>query len=200
MAYELTAVGREAGAEPKGRVGEYEDRLAISARDGDSAAFDLLVCRYHPRLLRFALRMLKDPLDAEDVVQATFVRAYRGLQRYRPGAFFSSWIYRIALNECRRKLRGRPPLSQPLDAGAGIPDPAESRDPQRSLVVGDRNRLVRDAVSSLPDNYREVMVLFYFEDMSVEETARALDLSVSAVKVRLHRGRAKLCAALADCL
>jgi RNA polymerase sigma-70 factor (ECF subfamily) len=197
MAYELTAAQREAGAAGiPGRVGEYEDRLAVSARDGDREAFDVLVRRYQPRLLRFALRMLRDPWDAEDVVQSTFVRAYRGLQRYKPGGFFSSWIYRIALNECRRKLRNRPPASEPLEAGAGIAAPPDRGDPQRALAVGDRNRIVRDAVSSLPHHYREVMVLFYFEDMSVEETARTLNLSVSAVKVRLHRGRAKLCEVL----
>ncbi len=198
MAYELAAVRHEAGGEASGRVSEYEDRLAVSAREGDRAAFDLLVRRYQLRLLRFSLRMVKDPCDAEDVVQATFLRAYRGLTRYKPGGFFSSWIYRIALNECRRKLRGRPPQSQPLEAGAGLPAPADSGDPQRTLAANDRNRIVRDAVSSLPERYREVMVLFYFEDMSVEETGRALGLTASAVKVRLHRGRAKLCAALAD--
>ncbi|MBM3496169.1 MAG: sigma-70 family RNA polymerase sigma factor [Armatimonadetes bacterium] len=198
MAYGLAATTREATAALPPRTADYEDRLAASAREGDTTSFDVLVERYQRRLLRFAIRMLKDQPDAEDVVQATFLRAYRGLPRYRPGGFFSSWIYRIALNECRRKLRGRPPISEPLDRGVDIPSTAQAGDPQRTLASNDRNRIVREAVSSLPEHYREVMFLFYFEDMSVEETARALGISVSAVKVRLHRGRARLSGALAE--
>lgn len=200
MAYGAAASRQESLPAAGERVSEFEDSLAVRARDGDPAAFDVLVGRYQRRLMRFALRMVKDSCDAEDVVQATFVRAYRGLWRYRPGGFFSSWIYRIALNECRRKLRSRPPAHEPLERGARVPARTDGGDPQRAAVTKDRNRMVREAVSSLPDHYREVMVLFYFEDMSVEETARALDLSVSAVKVRLHRGRARLSQALAEIL
>ncbi|NLH98172.1 MAG: sigma-70 family RNA polymerase sigma factor [Chthonomonadales bacterium] len=200
MAYEAAASRRETYPATGVRVAEYEDMLAVRARDGDRGAFDVLVGRYQARLIRFALRMVKDGCDAEDVVQATLVRAYRGLGRYRPGGFFSSWIYRIALNECRRKLRTRPPSHEPLERGAEVPARFSGADPERAIVTQDRNRLVRDAVSSLPVHYREVMMLFYFEDMSVEETARALDLSISAVKVRLHRARARLSQTLAEAL
>jgi RNA polymerase sigma-70 factor (ECF subfamily) len=82
--------------------------------------------------------------------------------------------------------------------GIGVAAPSDAGDPARALAVGDRNRLVREAVTSLPEHYREVMLLFYFEDMSVEETARALGLTISAVKVRLHRARARLSGALAE--
>src|SRR5262245_58545128 len=90
-----------------GAAADVEDRLALRCRAGDSAAFDELVSRYQLRLFRFACRLLHDRAEAEDALQETFVRAFRALPTYRPDGFFSSWIYRIALNECRRRLRGR---------------------------------------------------------------------------------------------
>jgi RNA polymerase sigma-70 factor (ECF subfamily) len=184
----------------RGRTADYEDHLALQAREGDSASFDTLVHRYQPRLLRFAYRMLQDASDAEDVLQSTLIRAYRGLGAYRPGGFFASWLYRIALNECRRLLRARArlPLASEeaaLSVAAGPPS-----DPAAAALAGDRNRLVRAAVMSLPHHYREVVLLFYFEGLSVEQIARAMRISTTATKVRLHRARARLGAALEGAL
>jgi len=167
---------------------DVEDRLALRSRSGDAPAFDQLVSRYQLRLLRFAWRLLRDQAEAEDAVQETFVRAYRALGAYRPDGFFSSWIYRIALNECRRRMRSRRPTVTLEMATAASAQP----DPQNLVLAGERNRLLREAVDSLPEHYRIVMALFYFEEMSVEQIARTLSLSVSAVKVRLHRARERL--------
>ncbi len=165
-----------------------EDRLALRCRAGDLGAFDLLVERYQARLLRFAVRLLRDRSDAEDAVQEAFVRAYRALGAYRPDGFFSSWMYRITLNECRRRMRSsRPtvgldtiaPMAAPIDLVAGA-------------MIGERNRQLREAIDALPEHYRLVMVLFYFEEFSVEQISKALTVSVSAVKVRLHRARERL--------
>ena len=180
MALELTWSGSSADA---------EDRLAVRCRDGDATAFDELVTRYQLRLFRFALRMLQDRSEAEDAVQETFVRAYRALPGYRPDGFFSSWIYRIALNECRRRMRSRRPTF-PLEMVESTP--SRSPDPQAHALTGERNRLLRKAIADLPEHYRMVMMLFYFEDMSVEQISRTVGASVSAVKVRLHRGRERL--------
>jgi RNA polymerase sigma-70 factor (ECF subfamily) len=133
--------------------------------------------------------MLQDRSEAEDAVQETFVRAYRALPGYRPDGFFSSWIYRIALNECRRRMRSRRP-TVPLELIEGMP--GKTPDPQASVMTGERNRLLRQAVNDLPEHYRMVMMLFYFEEMSVDQISKTLGASVSAVKVRLHRGRERL--------
>jgi RNA polymerase sigma-70 factor (ECF subfamily) len=171
-----------------GDVANVEDRLAIRCRAGDTQAFNELVSRYQLRLFRFAYRLLRDRNEAEDAVQETFVRAYRALPAYRPNGFFSSWIYSIALNECRRRMRGfRPTVS--LDFA---PPARNAPDPQQSLLNLERNRQLRDAIDALPEHYRLVMIFFYFEEMSVEEISRALKLSISAVKVRLHRARERL--------
>lgn len=173
-----------------------EDRLAIRCRSGDKAAFDELVARYQLRLFHFAYRLLRDRPEAEDAVQEAFVRAYRALPSYRPGGFFSSWIYRITLNECRRRMRARKPTVDIETA----PLPASVQDPQQTLLTHDRNRQLWAAVNGLPEHYRITLVLFYFEGMPVEHISRILGVSVSAVKVRLHRGRERLAARLADAL
>jgi len=175
-----------------GAPAAVEDRLAVRCRSGESAAFDELVSRYQLRLFRFAYRLLRDHAEAEDAVQETFVRAYRALPGYRPDGFFSSWIYRIALNECRRRLRGRRAMCSLESVPLSGPIP----DPQRTILASERNRQLREAVDALPEHYRLVMMLFYFEEMSVDEIARTLSVSISAVKVRLHRGRERLAARL----
>jgi RNA polymerase sigma-70 factor (ECF subfamily) len=171
-----------------GAAADVEDRLAVRCRTGDAAAFDEIVTRYQLRLFRFAYRLLRDRAEAEDAVQETFVRTYKALSTYRPDGFFSSWIYRIALNECRRRIRSRR-VTVGLEFAVTA---ASGPDPQHAALVKERNLLLRKAVDSLPEHYRLVMVLFYFEELSVDQIARTLEISVSAVKVRLHRGRERL--------
>jgi RNA polymerase sigma-70 factor (ECF subfamily) len=168
--------------------GDSEDNLAIRCRTGDRAAFDEIVSRYKLRLFRFAYRILGDRSEAEDAVQETFLRVYKAIPAYRPDGYFSSWIYRIALNECRRRRRKVRPYV-PLDSA---PQTAQGPDPQLSMMASERNRQLRKAVEALPEHYRIVMMLFYFEEMSVEEISRTIAVSISAVKVRLHRGRERL--------
>lgn len=171
-----------------GTSSDLEDRLAVRARSGDMEAFDELVSRYQIRLLRFTYRMLQHKSEAEDAVQETFVRAYRGLQSYRPDGFFSSWIYRIALNECRRRMRSR----KPTVGLENVQQVALGPDPQQTVLTHERNRQLRDAIETLPDHYRLVLMLFYFDELSVEQISQTISVSTSAIKVRLHRGREKL--------
>src|SRR5947207_16030153 len=125
-----------------GQAADTEDKLAIRCRGGDSAAFDALVDRYQQRLFRFAYRLLRDRSEAEDAVQETFVRAFRGLTSYRPDGFFSSWIYRIALNECRRRMRGRK-VTVGLEFAPAV---GNEPDPQQTILSYERNRQLREAV------------------------------------------------------
>jgi RNA polymerase sigma-70 factor (ECF subfamily) len=175
---------------------DAEDRLVMKCRSGDSSAFNGIVEQYQLRLFRFAYRYLRDRAEAEDAVQEAFVRAYRALPAYRPDGFFSSWIYRILLNECRRRQRRRRPMVA-LDFAERMSGPS---DPQQELLALERNTYLRAAVDALPEHYRLVLLLFYFEDMSVAHIARALSLSISAVKVRLHRGRERLAGRLGNIL
>jgi len=171
-----------------GTPADLEDSLALRCKSGDQAAFDEIVERYHVRLYRFAFRMLNDRSEAEDAVQETFIRTFKALPAYRPDGYFSSWIYRIALNECRRRMRAKR-IFFPLEL---VEQAGNSPDPQNNAIVSERNRLLRQAVSAMPEHYRIVLTLFYFEDLSVEQISKTIGISVSAVKVRLHRGREKL--------
>lgn len=175
---------------------DVEDRLALRCRSGDPTAFDELVTRYQLRLYRFAFRLLHDRSEAEDAVQETFVRAYRAIPAYRPDGFFSSWIYRIALNECRRRMRSRRPTVGLECAPQAAPGP----DPQQAMLTQERHRQLREAIDGLSEHYRLVMLFFYFEDMSVDQISKTLSVSVSAVKVRLHRGRNRLATRLTNVL
>jgi RNA polymerase sigma-70 factor (ECF subfamily) len=179
-----------------GGSGDSEDTLAVRCRNGDRAAFDEIVSRYTVRLFRFAFRLLGDRSEAEDAVQETFVRVYKAIPAYRPDGYFSSWIYRIALNECRRRRRNYR-ITLPLEAA---PQVASGPDPQQSAMTAERNRVLRLAVEALPEHYRIVMMLFYFDELSVDEISRTIDVSVSAVKVRLHRGRERLAVRLQNSL
>jgi RNA polymerase sigma-70 factor (ECF subfamily) len=171
-----------------GGSGDSEDMLAVRCRTGDRAAFDEIVSRYKLRLFRFAYRLLGDRSEAEDAVQETFIRVYKAIPAYRPDGYFSSWIYRIALNECRRRRRGFR-IHLPLET---VQQTAPGPDPEQSAMTAERNRQLRQAIGALPEHYRIVMMLFYFDEMSVDEISRTIDVSVSAVKVRLHRGRERL--------
>ncbi len=175
---------------------DSEDRLAVRCRQGDRGAFDEIVSRYQLRLFRFAYRLLSDRSEAEDAVQETFVRVFKALPAYRPDGYFSSWIYRIALNECRRRRRSNR-LTLSLDA---VPQTAQGPDPQQTMMVTERNRQLREAIAAMPEHYRIVMMLFYFDEMSVDQISRTIDVSVSAVKVRLHRGRGRLAIRLKNSL
>lgn len=169
-------------------TGDADDELAIRCREGNQRAFNELVTRYQSRIFLFTYRLLLDRSEAEDAVQETFLRAFKALPKYRPDGYFSSWIYRIALNECRRRIRSRK-VTVSLEIVDSV---SSSPDPQNAMMTGERNRVVRMAVDALPEHYRVVMMLFYFEEMSVDQISRTINVSVSAVKVRLYRGRERL--------
>jgi RNA polymerase sigma-70 factor (ECF subfamily) len=180
------------------------DQEALEAcRRGDRGAFDVLVERHHRRFFRLAMRLLGDEEAALDAAQDTFLKAWRGLVGFEGGALFTTWLTRIAINQCRNELRRRATLKHgrlsSLDApGAdGQPSAAESL-PARELGVADslQGRELRVAfeavVQGLDATDREVLILKEVEDLAYEEIAEVLDLPVGTVRSRLHRARAEL--------
>jgi len=179
------------------------DDAALIARfkdHGDRRAFEELLARYENRIFRFGFRMCGHREDAEDVVQDTFVSAFRYLKGFRGEASLSSWLMKIASSAClkKRRLKKNEPkvhaefdetvATPPLGDGAAGPEATPD-----SLVMSAETRAqFRQALDQLPQHYKIVLVLRDIEGMSVRETAEMLDLTESAVKVRLHRARAKL--------
>jgi RNA polymerase sigma-70 factor (ECF subfamily) len=167
----------------------YEDEDAADARRvlaGEVAAFDGIVRRWQARLVNLAWRFCRDRTMAEDMAQDAFVRAFRALRTYRGDAAFSTWLTAVAINSYRSALRERPPAAFDLD-------PARLREAGRDalsvLQSRERNATVRRLVLTLPARYREAIVLYYFEEMNLAETATILGLREGTLKARLHRGR-----------
>lgn len=163
--------------------------LVERARAGERAAFDQLVARYQRRLLRLVLRLLRDQAEAEDVVQETFLRAYRALPRFRGDAAFYTWLYRIALNGARntiqcRRLRGGPTGAVP----AQVPAP-EIGTPESMLLSKQVMQAIDAALEALPLDLRTAIVLREIEGLSYGEIAQIMECPLGTVRSRLFRAR-----------
>lgn len=172
------------------------------ARKGDAAAFEKLI-RCHDRFLyRVARSILLDDFEAEDVVQETFLKAFKGLIKFRGEASLSTWLTRIALNEAiRRKRRQRNTVelvAMEHETNAQIEPYPMVPDPEFTVTQNQIRTLLERAIDQLPDRLRTVLVLRDVEELSTAETARVLGLSISTVKTRLHRARRMLRAVLGD--
>jgi RNA polymerase sigma-70 factor (ECF subfamily) len=158
---------------------------------GDSAAYAGLVARYRDRLGRYALHMLGSVEDAEEVVQDTFVRAYRSLKRCEDPRRFGAWLYGILVNRCRtaggRASRRRRLFVRDEHALNGHL-PGRSSDVERAEL----DELVRWALSLVGAEYREAFLLKYVEDLEYEEMAQLTGVGVSALKMRVKRARERL--------
>jgi RNA polymerase sigma-70 factor (ECF subfamily) len=166
------------------------DLLAARARDGDREAFEQLVVVTSPGCYQLAYRLVGNEHDARDVVQDTYLRAYRGLKRFRGEASVTTWLHRITVNSAARLVerRSRSETAE-LDDSLDLADLRPERDPERAAsAADDRGRLV-EALGELPDALRLVVVLRDVYDLPHREIARELGISQAAAKVRLHRAR-----------
>jgi RNA polymerase sigma-70 factor (ECF subfamily) len=164
-----------------------DDRVAVArCLRGDASAFEPLVARYQRVVFGVALRLVGDYEDARDVTQNTFIRAFEHLDSYDPGRRFFSWIYRIAVNESLNLRRGRKPhepLGAPIEVAGGQARAVETRETAAA---------VEQALEQLTDEYREVLVLRFFGELSYEEIAEAVGVPEKTVKSRLFSARQRL--------
>lgn len=180
-------------------------RLAERIAAGDRLAFELLMRRYNRRLFRIARAVLRDDFEAEDALQDAYLAAYRHIGSFRGQARLTTWLSRLVLNECLARLRRQSrrdnviPIRQP-ESGPGLdeqPGP-EAESPEKAAMRSEMRYILERKLDRLPEPYRLVFVLRCVEDMSVEETARYLDISEMAVRTRLFRARQLLKSALAE--
>ncbi len=171
-----------------------QERVWIEgARAGDRQAFARLVEVYKRPVYNLAYRMLGNPSDAEDVAQETFLRAYAQLGRYDPQRKFASWLLAIAAHYAIDLLRRRHADVVSLDdLPAWQPLAAQTTDPEDAAMERDTHDRVQALLDRLPADYRLVIVLRYWHDLSYDEIATATGSTVSAVKSRLHRARLML--------
>lgn len=151
---------------------------------GDTAVFENLVRRWQGPLINLAYRFCRDQARAEDMAQEAFLRAYRGLAGWRRQGSFSTWLFALATNSYRSDLRRIPARMVPLEETA---EPADQRAPEWENE--NRERRVREAVTTLPEKYRDAVILYYFHELDLAEAARTLGVPEGTLKARLFRGR-----------
>lgn len=167
--------------------------LVTAARSGDRSAFDELVKATYTDMYTLAYRLTGNEEDARDVVQDAYLRAFRGLRRFRGDARFTTWMYRITANCASTHLAKRARTRHDdLDDEFDLVDIAPAHDPERQAEAGyERDRIAR-ALSELPPRLRAVIVLRDVYDLPHESIAAELGITEAAAKVRLHRARRKL--------
>ena len=183
-----------------------EEALLKAFRNGDSAAFDVLIGMYSAKLYKVAYALLGSRQDAEEVVQDTFLRAYRALHAFRGESSLETWLHRIVLNLARNKYHWNHRRGDGLnisltagddsdgDSGADNEQDVPDRRMEPDLIL-EQNEIgtnIMRALNRLPDNLRETMLLRHVNDMPYEQIAQKLDCKVGTVKSRLSRGREML--------
>ena len=181
--------------------------LVAGLRAGDAAAFETLVRLYSAPLLRLARRFLDSEEDARDAVQDAMVSVFRSIGSFESTSTLSTWLHRIVVNASLMKLRAKKRRRQEIDIDEYLPrfledghqiEPSQPwpESPETMLEREELRALVRESIEKLPETYRVVLHLRDIEELSTDETARILDITPNAVKIRLHRARQALRALL----
>jgi len=170
-----------------------EARWLEQARRGDPQAFAELVEAYQRPVFNLCYRMLGDAGEAEDAAQESFLRAYNNMRRYDPTRSFSTWLLSIASHHCIDQLRRRRLVADSLEELEPWEEPADEHPgPETAAARREGREAARALLARLGPQDRAVIVLRYWDDLSTEEIAQALSLTVKAVKSRLHRARKQM--------
>jgi RNA polymerase sigma-70 factor (ECF subfamily) len=166
-------------------------------RAGETALYEVLMRRYNRRLYRVAVSILRDDAEAEDVMQDAYVRAYQHLDQFEGKAMFSTWLTKIAVHEAMSRVRRRgrtEELDSILESDSSTTPTAmkTTTDPERQAYDHELSVVLERAIAALPGTYRLVFMLRAVEGLNVAETAACLEISLEAVKTRLHRAKGLL--------
>jgi len=169
---------------------EPEAALVARAQGGDRAAFEELVRRHADHLYAVVLRFVADRGAAEEVTQEAFLRAWRSIGRFEGRSRFFTWLYRIGINEAKRRAARQPPATVVSLDDEPIPEaPDWSEAPETRLRHNDLRRLLEDTIRALPIEYRTPIILRDVEGLTTQEAAEVMDVGEAAFKSRLHRAR-----------
>lgn len=175
---------------------DLDQDLVQRVQQGDKSAFDLLVIKYQHRIVHLVNRYVKDPSEAQDVAQDTFIKAYRALGDFRGDSAFYTWLYRIAINTAKNYLlsRSRRHLDYEIDVqdAEQVENAAQLKDmdtPDNLLMNEQIIKVIKVAIEKLPEEMRIAITLREFEGMSYEEIAEAMDCPIGTVRSRIFRAR-----------
>ena len=170
-----------------------DEEIARLVQGGNTEAFGELVTRYESKMIRYGRKFLFGYEDTEDAAQEVFIKAYRNIQGFDATKKFSSWLYRIAHNEFINtiKKKGKEPLPF-FDADTLFPHPVSAERSDRATHLREAREMVESCLGKLSPKYREILVLYYLEELSYKEIADVLRIPIATVGVRLKRGRETL--------
>ena len=176
-----------------------------AVNESDQQAYSDLHKLYRDSLYFMMLKMTGDPTDAEDLTIEAFGKAFRNLKQYTPDYAFSTWLFRIATNNCidflRKKSKAEPAISMDRDDEqyrATVQIASPNHNPEENLIKDQKIKMMRDVVQQLKPHYRTLVELRYFKELSYEEIVEQLDLPIGTVKAQLFRARDKLYAILKE--
>lgn len=183
---------------PKASKNTLEDRkLVASAKQGDNAAFERLMQKYQKSVYYMLLKMIKNPDDAEDLTQEAFAKAFNSIEKFDSHYAFSTWLFRIATNNCidfiRKKRVQTVSIDNPVSGDDGSTMSFDIKDtnldPSGTMLKKQRKRYLNMAIEQLPEKYRVLVELRYFRELSYEEVANELQIPLGTVKAQLFRAR-----------
>lgn len=175
-------------------------QLIDKALEGEQKACAELVNRFKPRIFNLVIKMVKNREEAEDLTQETFIKAFNSLATFNADYAFSTWLYKIAVNNCidhfRKKRLKTFPIDNPITLKDGeiqreFPDQS-GREPEKSLLSKEQSNLIQNAINQLPPKYQKVIILRHKKDQSYEEISEHLHIPIGTVKVRIFRAREML--------
>jgi RNA polymerase sigma-70 factor (ECF subfamily) len=173
-----------------------DEDLVQRVLQGDKTAFDLLVIKYQHRIIQLVNRYVKDPMEAQDVAQEAFIKAYRALGNFRGESAFYTWLYRIAINTAKNYLVSRERRYsdyqidvQEAEQIENAPQLKALENPENLLLNDEIVKVIKQAIEKLPEEMRIAITLREFEGMSYEEIAQAMDCPVGTVRSRIFRAR-----------
>lgn len=181
------------------RVKENDSELINRAKNGDSKAYEGLLKKYRNSVYNLVYRMVRDLEEAEDLTQEAFIKAFNSLASFNEEYAFSTWLYKIATNNCidffrKRKLQtyslDKPVQYKDSEIQHEIPDP--ELNPEKSILARERSRMIQEAIKTLPEKYYTAIILRHNEEKSYEEIAEILNLPLGTVKARIFRAREML--------
>lgn len=186
-----------AGADNKMLDNDLVDRIL---NQNDQLAYATLMNKYKKAVYFTVLKMVSNKDDAEDLTMQAFTKAFKSLEKYDNQYAFSTWLFRIASNNAIDHLRKKRLQTTSLDAGLYAEDEDNgvslsstlvdsARDPEEELVLEQRNLIMREVIDTLDDKYKELIQLYYFEELKYEEIAKRLNIPLGTVKVRLRRAK-----------
>jgi len=174
---------------------QYDYLLVESAKKGDQKAFAELMGRYRDAIYFLLLKMVNSPIDAEDLTIEAFGKAFKNIDQYTPSFAFSTWLFKIATNNCidyiRKRRTNHVSLDQSEDEQEWVSNTIQSTgpDPEETMIKDQKIHLMRDVVNKLKPRYRNLVELRYFKEYSYEEISDELKLPIGTVKAQLFRAR-----------